>query len=276
MRSFKAILAAIALVFAFSAVPAQASTVCSAQLGDGCGPYAYSSIPMSNGFDTYVVDQNVGANASSSESLTVTDPGNWSTVNNDQPYGYTGVQSFDDVQQLTNDWNGAGWGGSGSADTPLYRLTRLQVHYTESSPSGPNDIYEFAPDVWNDSYGSDVMFWADTSPVRCTDNGLGPADIIGQADLSGQAWTVYRYGGPGSEIMFILDGTGSTDPVSTGTCAQQNAGTIHILAGFEWLHRHGFMTGLGRLAQLNTGWEVTSAQNATFTMSAYSITATVR
>ena len=230
---------------------------------------------MSNGFDTYVMNQSVGPQPGTTQTLTATDPGNWSVTASDVPLGYTGVQTFAAVQQLTNDWNGSGWGGSGSSDTPLASLTALTVTYAETSPQDANSIYEFAPDVWNDNYGSDVMFWADTSPQRCTDNGMNAGSIIGQASLGGQAWTVYRNGGPGSEIIFILDGSASTDPVTTGTCARQASGTIDILAGFQWLAGHGIMSSTGLLAQLNTGWEITSADNTRFTMSSYSISAAV-
>jgi len=229
---------------------------------------------MSNGYNTYVMDQKVGPQSGTSETLTANDPGSWSVAANDQPYGYTGVQMFDAVQQLTNDWNGSGWGGA-TADTPLASLSALKVNYAESSPSDANSIYEFAPDVWSDNYGSDVMFWADTSHTRCVDNGMSAGNILGQAALGGQNWTVYRYGGVGSEIIFILDGTASTDPVDTGTCAQQKSGTIDILGGYQWLASHGIMSTVGSLSQLNTGWEITSADNTVFTMDSYSITATV-
>ena len=277
MRKMLAAVFAVVFIFAglSAANPALAST-CTTTNGV-CGPFSYAGIPMGNGYNTYVEAQQVGPQGGTSDTITATDPGNWTDVANDLPYGYTGVQMFDNVQQLTNNWNGSGWGGCVTcSDTPLSRLSVLQVHYAESSPRDANSIYEFAPDVWNDNYGSDVMFWADTSPVRCTDNGMSAGNIIGHASLGGQAWTVYRYGGVGSEIIFILDGTSSTDPVSGGTCAQQNSGTVHILAGFQWLHRHGFMTGLGSLSQLNTGWEITSADNSRFSMNSYSITATVK
>jgi len=231
---------------------------------------------MSNGFDTYIGPQDVGSNAGTTATVTATDPGNWSAKVNAGPSGYTGVQIFANVQQLTNDWCGTGWGGcQNPTDTPLNSLTALQVTYSETSPGDdPGSIYEFAPDVWSANYDADVMFWADTSPTRCTDNGLNAGNILGQATLGGQPWTVYRYGGQGSEIVLVLDGTSSTDPVDSGTCAQQSSGTIDVKAGFDWLTSHGFITGPEVVTQLNTGWEITSADNTTFTMNSYSITGT--
>ena len=86
--------------------------------------------------------------------------------------------------------------------------------------------------------------------------------------LGGQNWTVHRYGGAGAEIIFVLDGADGP-----GTCAQQASGTVDIKAGLEWLVSNGFESGPIVLSQINTGWEITQADNATFTVHSYSITA---
>lgn len=271
-----AALAAVALALPLPAVASAQASPCVAT-NSACGPYGPSNIPMANGYNTYVEAQQVGRQAGTSDTVTVNSPSSWSDVATDMPLGYTGVQMFDNIQQLTNDWNGHGWGSCvACTDTPVASLGELQVTYNETSPTDANSVYEFAPDVWNDNYGADVMFWADTSPLRCTDNGMSAGNIIGQATISGQHWTVYRYGGRGSEIIFILDGSTNTDPVDSGTCAQQTSGTIHILSGFRWLVRHHVMTNLGSLSQLNTGWEITSADNSTFAVNSYGINATVK
>jgi hypothetical protein len=277
MKRALSLLAALLLagIVAAGAAPASAGTVCTVT-NSGCGPYYAPKIaPMSNGYNTYVGAQDVGENTGTTNTLTVTNPGNWSDVSNDAPLGYTGVQTFLNVQQLFNNWGVKGWNCQPApcTDTPLSALSALQVRYSETSPTDANSIYEFAPDVWDSQRPSDVMFWADTSPVRCDDNGLNSSDILGQAILSGQNWTVYHYG---TEIMFILDGTTSTDPVTTDTCAQQASGTIHILAGFRWLLSHGLVRHLGKIGQLNTGWEITSSDGTQFTMSHYKIVATVK
>lgn len=213
--------------------------------------------------------QSIGPNTGTTETVTANSPSDWTDTSTDVPAGYTSVQTFDAVQQLTENWCGTGWGNCGSpSDTPLASLSSLTVSYTESSPG--TGAYEFAPDVWDTAAPADVMFWADTSPLRCTDNGLNSSDIYGQATLGGQAWTVYHYG---SEVIFILDGGSDTDPVDNGTCAQQGSGTIDILAGFQWLVANGIQPSLGSLTQLNTGWEVCSASGAfTVTDLKYNVT----
>jgi hypothetical protein len=240
---------------------------CTVLLGHSCGAYLYPDIPNSNGYNTYVANQDVGANLGTTETLNANNPGDWQVVANAVPYGYLGVQTFPDVQQLFNNWP---WGtdcASSCIDVPLNALSTLKVNYAETSPTSVNSIYEFAPDIWQDNYPSDVMFWVDTHG-RCNEGAFG-STLLGHAVIDGQNWTVHRYGGRGAEIIFVLDGAGGS-----GTCARQRSGTVNIKAGLDWLIANGFETGPAVIAQVNTGWEITSADNTTFMVSSYSITAT--
>jgi hypothetical protein len=225
---------------------------------------------MSNGYDTYVANQPVGAYGT--ETVNANDPGDWQVVANLADCGGC-VQTFAHVQQLTNDWNGSGWGGSnGDQDTPLDALSTLTVGYDETSPAS-GASYEFAPDVWDDGYAGqlgggsgDIMFWVDTKG-RCNEGSFG-GTVLGHATIDGQAWTVHRYGGYGAEIIFVLDGPGGP-----GTCAQQSSGSINVKAGLDWLVAGGFIPAHPVLSSVDTGWEITQADNATFTVHDYSITA---
>lgn len=257
--------------------PAQAAT-CTATLGNGCGGYDAPDVwPGSNGFNTYMSNQDVGAQSGTTQTATVNSASSWSLQANDQPYGYTGVQTFPDTQQLTNNYSADGqWNGQ-DVDTPLNAMSSLVINYNESSPSGPNDIYEFAPDIWTNYAGQlgggsgDIMFWVDTTHVRCDDNGLSTSDRLGTQTVNGQDWTWYRYGPMGGELVGILD-TVDHDPATNGTCAQQKSGTVDIKAGLDWLKSNGFInTGAITIGQINTGFEITSAQNSTFSMNSYSI-----
>ena len=263
---------AVVACLAFAGLGLAAATskaaTCSIALGGDCGPYHSTAIPMSNGYDTYVANQNVGATSGTTETLTATDASNWSLTANAQPYGYTGVQTFPDVQQLTNDWCGNGWGGcTNPSDTPLGSLSALSVKYAEASPTDANSIYEFAPDVWT-NYNSDIMFWVDTHG-RC-DAGAFGGTTLGTFTMDGQNWTAHRYGDAGAEIILVLDGPGGS-----GTCAEQSSGTIDIKGGLNWLAGKGYIPSPVTISQLNTGWEITSSDNQQFTVSDYSITATV-
>lgn len=237
-----------------------------ATLGQNCGPYAYSGIPMSNGFDTYIGPQNVGSNSGTTASVTAADPGSWTANVDAVPYDYGGVQVFANVQQLTNDWGGSGW--NGSQDTPLNSLSALTINYSESMPRTSDISAEYAPDIWTEEYPSDIMFWADTQG-RCN-NGAYGGTVLGSATFGGQTWTVNRYGGAGAEIIFVLD----SDPNTPDSCAQQTSGSIDIKAGLDWLENNGYISSTPHLTQINTGWEITSANHAAFTVNSYSITAT--
>lgn len=243
---------------------------CTAALGDGCGAYSYPGIPMSNGANTYVSNQSVGPQPGSTQTVSANDPGDWQLVAHAVPLGYRGVQTFPDVQQLFNNWCGAGWGDCAKpGNTPLDSLSTLKVVYSETSPPDAKSINEFAVDVWSDGYGSDIMFWTDTHG-RCDEGAFGDTRL-GHAVFGGQGWTVHRYGGPGDEIIFVLDGVGGP-----GTCAQQPSGTVDVKAGLDWLTAHGFAQGPHVLTQVNTGWEITSADHATFAMHRYAIQAVPR
>lgn len=242
---------------------------CTVPLGQNCGAYSYAGIPNSNGYNTYVANQSVGPQNGTTQTLNANNPGDWQVVANAVPYGYRGVQTYPDVQQLFNNWP---WGPNGCdpncTDTPLASLSDLKINYAETSPLGPNDKYQFSPDIWTANYGSDIMFWVDVRD-RCDEGAFG-STVLGHAVIDGQGWTVHRYGGPGAEVIFVLDGPGGQ-----GTCATQTSGTINVKAGLEWLVANGHSPGPMVLQQVNTGWEITSAENATFTMSQYSITAPV-
>lgn len=275
-----ALAAALAVPVAAAQIPAQAAT-CTIQLGGHCpdtnGYNDQEDLPPSNGFTTYLSDQPVGPQAGTTESLTADSPQSWTTTADAKPYGWTGVQTFPDVQQLTNNWGPGGW-QSGSSDTPIAALSGLVVNYSAITPAGPNDIYELAPDVWTNYAGQlgqgsgDIMFWVYTSPTRCTENGLSSSDILGSTTLLGQDWTFYRYGPVGGEIVGILD-TADHDPVTNGTCARQSSGSVDIKGGLDWLAANGFInTGPVVMGQLNTGFEITSSQNGVFGFTGYSWT----
>lgn len=224
---------------------------------------------MSNGYDTYVGPQNVGSNSGTTATVTANSPGDWSVKADATPYGYGGVQIFAADNQLTNDWCAGSWSDCANpTDMPLDSFSALTVNYSESMPRTSDISAEYAPDIWTDQYASDIMFWADTQG-RCN-NGAYGGTVLGTANIDGQTWTVNRYGGAGAEIIFVLD----SDPNTANSCAQQTSGSIDIKAGLDWLQSNGYITGPIDIGAINTGWEITSADHATFTTSSFSITAT--
>src|SRR5215472_631022 len=106
--------------------------------------------PNSNGYNTNLENQDVGMNSPNSTTLQWNSPENWQATTTLTPPGYTGVQSYLQVQQLMNDY-----GPTGGTDYPTATSTALGVTYNITDPgeAGPNGaIYEFAPDIWTDGY----------------------------------------------------------------------------------------------------------------------------
>jgi hypothetical protein len=265
--------------------PAGTYTCGPVPLGDGCpskpgpsGESGYSDPSFSsysNGWNTYVTNQDFGVNGS--QSLWANGPRQWKVVSTMADDGGR-VQTFPNAQQLYegNDADPEGhW--------PMSGFSAVKVNYNETSPGGANH-YQFSPDVFfsvNPAspgyYPNDVMFWTDVNG-RCNEGAYGPS-LLGHFTMpDGSGWTAHRYddrstttGNTGAEIILVKDGPGGA-----GTCAQESSGVIDIKAGLAWLSSHGFMPADPRLYILQTGWEITQASNATFLLNDMTYTATLR
>jgi hypothetical protein len=244
---------------------------------------------MSNGYNTYADNQDVGSDSGTTATMTATGVnasnnawgGSWSDVVNAPPGNAGQVQIFANTQQLTNNYSTDGqWNGQ-DVNLPVGSLSALKVNYSESiSDRSSSTGVEFSPDVWDDNYCvssgcSDIMFWTDTAG-RC-DAGSYGGTVLGTVVIDGQTWTVNSWGkvdvaaGANPEIIFVLD----SDPSKPNSCAQQTSGTINIKAGLQWLADNKYLPDLGSLSQLNTGFEVTqAAPNTTLNLKSYSVTAT--
>jgi len=229
--------------------------------GAMCGPYSYSGITNSNGYNTYVgVD--CWANPQCTSTLEANNPGEWQ-VTTREPAGNTGVRTYPDVQQLTTNWNGHGWNDCADfcTDTPIAGLASLTSTYTEVTPRG-GTIAQFAWDIWttnNSGYPHEIMVWVDNS-----ERGDGGATQVGTATIAGQAWTIYQYGD--GELIWSLGAPGSF--------AQQGSGTVDLLAILKESIRQGFTSPNATIGQINAGWEIcsTGGIDAKFSLSRYTLT----
>jgi hypothetical protein len=243
--------------------PAGTACVTSSPSGN-CGPYSYSGIVSSNGYDTYVAN-NCWADPSCKQTVTAHGPGDWS-VTGTEPAGNTGVKTYPDVSQLTNDWCPADnqWSTCTTGENvPVSSLSSLTSTYSESMPHNAGTDAEAGYDIWT-NYSSDIMIWVDN-----VNRGTGGAAKIGTAVIGGQDFTVYQYGGTGGEIIFSLDGSGGT-----GTFANQQSGTVDILGALDWVQSNGYASDLS-ISQIDFGWEICSTGGApeTFSLSQYGIKA---
>jgi hypothetical protein len=105
-------------------------------------------------------------------------------------------------------------------------------------PHDNGTVAEAAYDIWQVNYPSDVMIWTDTVN-RCEPGAFGGTTLATGLTIGGQVYDAYRYGGPGAEIIFVLEGAGGA-----GTCAQQPSGTVDILGVLNWLASHGYVSNV--------------------------------
>ena len=221
-----------------------------------CGPYYYSRITNSNGFNTYV-GNNCWADPSCQQTITAHDPGHWS-LSAREPARNTAVKTYPDIQQLMNNYSTDGkW--SGSSDTPISGLSVLSSTYAETMPHNKGTIAEAAWDIWlsNDAgFPNEVMVWMDN-----VNRGSGGATQKASVSLDGHDWTLYQYGD--GELIWSLG--------APGTFAQQGSGTVNLLALLRWLQRNGHAAAGARIGQIDFGWEIcsTGGVHKTFTVSNY-------
>jgi len=261
-------LSALVLTVAVASAPAGAALAAPASLSatakgcttsapsGTCGPYAYSPISNSNGYNTFT-GNNCWADPSCPQTLTSSGPDHWS-VSAKEPAGNTGVRTYPDVQQLFSDWCGTYWNNCATmTDTPISVLHLLRSTFTENMHATAGTIAEAGYDIWlSDTPGSDeIMVWVDNAR-----RGTGGAAVIGHATIFGQPFTVLQYGGKGGEIIFSLN-------------HNEQTGTVHILATLRWLQSHGYVPAGATVGQVDFGWEIcsTGGRPETFTVSAYTL-----
>jgi hypothetical protein len=238
--------------------PTGKACVTSASNGN-CGPYHYPAISNSNGFNTYV-GNNCWADPSCRQTVSANNPGDWQVVAT-EPAGNTGVRTYPNVQQLTNNWPWSPSGcGQSCSDTPIAGLSQLTSSYTEVTPRG-GTIAQFAWDIWtnnNAGHPGEIMVWVDNS-----NRGSGGATQVGSASIAGQAWTIYRYGS--GELIWSLG--------APGTFAQQGSGTVDLLAILRESIARGLTSPGATIGQIDAGWEICSTGGGpeTFTVSRYTI-----
>lgn len=226
--------------------------------GDGsCGPYTYSRITNSNGYNTYVGNQMWACGAPGScgpQTLTAYHPGQWS-VTSTQKAGNTAVLTYPDVQQLFNNWGNGGFNGSN--DTPISALAGLTSTYAETMHENAGTAAQAAWDIWTSS--GEVMIWVDTTALR----GSGGAPQRGTGTIGGIPMTYYVYGGADGLPIIKLN-------------TNQRTGTIDILDGLHYFQSQGVVASNATISQVNFGWEICSTGGVaeTFNVTDYSLTAT--
>jgi hypothetical protein len=199
-----------------------------------------------------------GAQSGTTQTVCATSPGKWTlTARTTQDQGGA-VQTYPDVQQLTNNWTGNGWGPCGNCvDTPINRLTSLTSSFNITNPPTNQGTWQAAFDIWTSS--GELMIWTTYSDSRLANNGA----VIENPDvnINGTHYTDMVYGG--SLQQMVLHGNPSS-------------GTIDILAVLNYWIAKGVLSPNATMGQFDYGWEICSTNGATlnYAVNGYSLTMT--
>jgi hypothetical protein len=225
-----------------------------------CGPYSYAAIAGSGGSSTYVLNDMWAANKGTTQTLGVWNPGRWSAVANAGPAGYTGVQTYPDVQQIyTRDDN---------SPDPLSGFGSIRSSFTENMHATRATSAEAAYDIWlgqgsSTNYADEVMVWNDTAH-RGTCGGAvvkAHASFGGSHGVSRRNWTLCQW--DGKELIWYL------------AKGNERSGTVNLLAMLTWLETHGYLPAGSGLNQIDYGFEICSTHGPeTFTVSRFTISST--
>jgi hypothetical protein len=229
------------------------------------GPFYNANIYFSggNGDTTYVKNQNVGANAGTTETLC--DPTSsaaaWTVAATMQPANAGNVQYYPDTQEIetTAVVNSTGQGQL------LSGFSAISSTFNTTSPSDANGNWELAYDLWFDNRVGDVMIWENTSTAR----GTGGAHVINSnLTIAGQSYTLMESCGstcaPQSDEIMLVHNTNAT------------TGTENVLADIEYLQGAGYVPAATGISEVNFGWEIcgTAGTTENFALNSYSLTQT--
>lgn len=228
----------------------------------------YPGLIMSNGYNEYVAN-NCWADPSCNQTLSANSGTDWQVTAN-EPAGNGSVRTGPEIQQQTNDWCLAEnmWQSQGSCtdlgNVPTSALSSLPSSYAESMPHNSQTIAEAAYDIWT-NYPNDIMVWNDTVN-RCNSGAFGGTTLGTGVTIAGNIYDVYRYGGDGAEIIFVLEGAGGA-----GTCAQVSSGSVDLIGILNWVNAH--VTAITDISLIDYTFEVcsTGGSNENFTLSAYTL-----
>jgi hypothetical protein len=236
--------------------PPSLSAACTVTAAKGsCGPYSKYS-PITGTTSATNIGNNVWNPISGwKQALYSVNPGEWS-VTADMPAGNTAVVSYPSL--------GANYGQvSGNAE-PLSDFASLDSSFSEDMHATSATSAWAAYDIWlGPSSGSkatdEVMIqhdFANNGP--CT--AKASATFGGSGGIPARKWNLCQFG---SELVWKLTG------------ANEQSGTVDILAMLNWLVAHRYMAEDTGLFSIGYGWEIcsTGGQDENFQVSSFSITA---
>jgi hypothetical protein len=178
------------------------------------------------------------------QTLSATDPGNWSVTAN-MPTGNTAVVSFPNT-------------GANYNSPLLSSFPAIYSSFSESMPTTSATDAHAAYDLWFNNWKNEVMIQNDFTPggFRCNSYEAS-ASFGGSNGVPVQTWYLCQFG---SELIWQLK-------------ANEPSGSVDIKAMTTWLENKGYMPQSSTITALSYGFEISStgAQNETFRVSNFSI-----
>ena len=232
------------------------SASCSSRAEKGeCGPYSDAKITDTTS-DTSVGNDMWSPISGASQTLHVTNPGDWSVTAN-MPAGNTAVVSYPSL--------GANYGvGSGAEGIPLSSFQSMYSSFSETMNANSQTSAWAAYDIWLPSaskkISNEVMIQHDfANNGACT--AVASATFGGSGGVPVQKWNLCQYG---SELIWKLTG------------GNEQSGSVDILSMLNWLVSHRYLPRDSTLSLIGYGWEIcsTGGQNETFQVKSFSITST--
>jgi hypothetical protein len=225
-----------------TAPPAAACTTSAAK--GSCGPYAsYAQIQGSPSQVT--VGQDVWNPISGwQQTLSATDPGNWSVTAN-MPSGNTAVVSFPNT-------------GANYDNPALSSFSSIYSSFSETMNANSATNAHNGYDLWFNNWNNEVMIQTDFAPSgeRCGSYEAS-ATFGGSNGVPVQTWSLCQFG---SELIWQL-------------ATNESSGSVDIKAMTTWLENKGYLPGNSTVTALSFGFEISSTggQNVKFSVSNFSI-----
>ena len=161
----------------------------------------------------------------------------WYAVS-DQPNHAGAVETYADTEYDVG-------GRKAQSTEPISRFNSITSTFSEAYPSAGS--WDAAYDLWLNNWSIEVMIWTQWAGAQRYWPGVATRALT----LDGVPYRFYKNG---SELMFFRS-------------SQTTSGSVNILAAFQWLVSHGYVSSSDVPTQLEYGVEIASTSGSeTFPM----------
>jgi hypothetical protein len=185
------------------------------------------NVDPDDGFQYWWVNNDAWNGSAGPQSIDVCNQSSWYAVSN-QPNVGGAVETYPDSEYDVG-------GRSNPSTTPISGWQSISSTFSEAFPSGAG-AWDAAYDLWLNNWSTEIMIWNEWSGAQS----YWPAQATTSLTLDGVPYTFYNNGG---ELMFFRT-------------TQVKAGSVDIVAAFQWLVSQGLVKSTDVPTQLEYGVEV--------------------